>query len=535
MKSSRPQSIVKLSLIAFFALTVLAPLVRMLFFITSDDLSTTLTQESFRNALNNSLSVALLTTLISTVLALLLSFCMTRTNIRLKGAWSVLFVLPMLIPSLSHGTGLVVLLGNNGLLTRLFSLNTNIYGMFGVVLGSVLYSFPVAFLMVYDVLRREDGTVYEAADVLGLSKTRQFCSITLPYLRKPLISVVFAIFTLVVTDYGVPLMVGGNTCKTLAVLMYEDVVGQLEFGKGAVMGLVLLIPAILAFFVDLLTKDRAGSSFVIKPYPVRSGKLRDALSYLLCATTTLFVFLPVFAFGLMSVANKYPRDLSFSLDHIERAFERNAGNFLANSLIIAVLTSLIGVAIAYFCAYFASRTKGALGKTVHLMSILSLAIPGLVLGLSYVLFFKSTPIYGTIAIIVLVNTIHFFSSPYLMMYNSFSKFNENLEAVGDTLGISRSRMLFFVFLPQSWDTIAEMFSYFFANSMMTISAVSFLATSSAIKPISLLINEFEHQMMRECIAVVSLIILIVNLILKTSILLIRKSIQRKNQEKEASF
>ena len=74
---------------------------------------------------------------------------------------------------------------------------------------------------------------------------------------------------------------------------------------------------------------------------------------------------------------------------------------------------------------------------MHLIAITSLAIPGLVLGLSYVMTFKNTPIYGTILILILVNLVHFFASPYLMMYNTFGKINQNLESVGQTLGISR--------------------------------------------------------------------------------------------------
>ena len=109
-------------------------------------------------------------------------------------------MLQMLLPSLSHGMGLVILLGNNGILTKLFQLDGNIYGLAGIIIGSVLYAFPVAYLMLVDVLRYEDGSAYEAARVLGIPKFRQFTAIMLPFLRKPLISVVFSVFTLIITD-----------------------------------------------------------------------------------------------------------------------------------------------------------------------------------------------------------------------------------------------------------------------------------------------------------------------------------------------
>ena len=106
--------------------------------------------------------------------------------------------------------GLVILLGSNGILTNLLHLPFDIYGFWGIVIGSILYSFPVAFLMLLDIFQYEDYAPYESAQVLGIPKWNQFVSITLPYLRKPMISIFFATFTLIFTDYGVPLMVGGK-------------------------------------------------------------------------------------------------------------------------------------------------------------------------------------------------------------------------------------------------------------------------------------------------------------------------------------
>ena len=118
------------------------------------------------------------------------------------------------------------------------------------------------------------------------------------------------------------------------------------------------------------------------------------------------------------------------------------------------------------------------------------------------------------------------------MYNSFSKLNENLEAVGKTMGIGRLRMLKDVFLPQSISTVLETGSYFFVNCMMTISAVSFLGSASSIKPVALMINQFEAQMQLECAAVVSLMILLVNMLLKLLIFIIKKCVARPEKSAE---
>ena len=195
--------------------------------------------------------------------------------------------------------------------------------------------------------------------------------------------------------------------------------------------------------------------------------------------------------------------------------------YLRNSLIIGVSVSLLGTILSLFNAYMTARNRTKLSYILHLMSITSLAIPGIVLGLSYVMFFKGSIIYGTFAMLFLVNSIHFFASPYLMAYNTFGKINENLEAVGDAMGISRWEIIKDVLLPQSTGTILEMMGYFFVNCMMTISAVSFLANVNN-KPIALMITQFEGQMQLECAAFVSLIILAVNVAMKFLIFLIKK-------------
>jgi iron(III) transport system permease protein len=413
--------------------------------------------------------------------------------------------------------GLVLLLGSNGILTRLFGFSNSIYGARGIVLGSVFYAFPVAFLMIMDVLKYEDSSPYEAAEVLGIPRKNQFFSIAFPYLRKPLISVVFATFSMIFTDYGVPLMIGGRYI-TLPVLMYQEVIGLLNFGKGSIIGAILLIPAVIAFLFDIANKDRGNQNFIIQEISPGKGRVRDRIAAAYCALVSAILTLPVMVFAVLPFVRKYPMDMRFSLYNIFRTMNMGAGRYLANSLIIAFGVSIIGTILAYITAYLTARTTGKSSKTLHLISIMSLAIPGLVLGLSYVIFFNGTFIYGTTAILILVNIVHFLASPYLMAYNSLGKLNGNLEDVGMTLGVGRFFIIRDVLAPGTGSTIMEMFSYFFVNSMITISAVSFLS-SVHNSPISLMINQFEAQMLLESTAFVSLLILGCNFLLKNLVYL----------------
>lgn len=502
----------KVFIAAVYVALVFIPLARMFASITPQSIRKAMTSPNFWPAIRNSLAASALTTAITLALALTLAVCTQRCAIRGRSLFPVIFVLPMLIPSISNGMGLVVLFGNSGIISRLTGWEIGLYGLKGIVMGSVFYAFPVAYLMLADVMKYEDATPYEAARALGIGKLRQFTGITLPYLRKPLISVVFSTFTLVATDYGVPLMVGGKYV-TVPVVMYQEVIGQLDFGKGAVYGSILLIPAVIAFIIDLLNKDRGNSSYTLKPIQPTRDRLKTAAAQVLCILTSLFVVLPLVSFVIVGFTADYPTDMTFTLENIAKALKLHAAKYLGNSVIIAFCVSTVGTVIAFLSAYMTARMKSKASRFLHLSAITSAAIPGIVLGLSYVLAFKGSVIYGTLIILVMVNIVHFISSPYLMGYNSLSKINENLEGVGQTLGISRPRMILDVLVPQCASTLAEMFVYFFVNCMMTISAVSFLATT-ANKPVSLMINQFEAQMQLECAAIVSLAIFGVNVLPK---------------------
>ena len=520
---------VKIAVILILLFLVIIPIISMFAQMRAEDFKAVLKSPVFSEALINSLLLSAVATVIVILIAYLLALCMTRSEMPGKKIFGMILILPMLIPSISHGMGLINLFGNNGIFTKLLG-TSSIYGSVGIVLGSVLYAFPVAYIMLSDVLKYEDRSVYEAADVLGISRARQFLRISLPYLKKPLIAVAFSTFSMIVTDYGVPLMIGGKT-KTLSLLMYQEVIGQLDFGKGSVYGAFLLIPAIIAFITDALNKERGTTAFVHRDLQAKKKGLREVLSFAFCTLMSLFALLPIFSFLIYAFTKAYPRDLTVTIVNFTKTFEQNGSRYLINSLIIALLTALLGTVLAYLVAYLSARMRSGLSRIIHLITLTFMAIPGIVLGLSYVIFFSGSFIYGTLIIMIMVNTAHFVSSPYLMMYNTFGKMNENLESVGQTLGISRLRMIKDVFIPQNVGTIAEMFSYLFVNCMMTISAVSFLANINT-KPVSLLITQFEGQAKFECAAVVSLMILLANIAVKIAVAVIKSILAKKTGKAE---
>ena len=517
--------IIKAVLFVYLVVTVLVPIVMLFSQIRGEDIQNVFTSAQFLPMLKNSFVTTIASTIISVAFAFVLAYVINRTNVWYRAVFMVMFSIPMLIPSISHGMGLVLLFGDNGLLTNLLGIQINLYGYTGIIMGSVLYSFPVAFLMFFDSLQFEDYTTYEAAEVLGLSKWRQFKTITIPAMERTLVSASLAVFTMVFTDYGVPLMTGG-TVMTLPVYMYREVIGMMNFSNGAVIGVVLLAPAIIAFVGDLKNSHASGaSSTVVKVFQIKDNMTRDILAYIFLGVSFIIVCLPIMGFVCLSFVKQYPIDMSFTFDNISKLISSGIGMYFVNSVAVALLTALLGTCLSYFAAYCSTRAKKRLSSQVlHFMSMLPLAFPGGVLGLSYVMTFNNIPLYGTIFMLVIANIIHFFSSPYLMAYNSLSKFNPNLEDVAHTLGIGRIRMLVNVYVPSTLYTIVEMYSYFFVNAMVTISAVSFLINFRTM-PLALLIPQLESQSFIEGTALVSLLILGVNLFEKGVAFMIKRWIK----------
>ncbi|MBR6922808.1 MAG: ABC transporter permease subunit [Clostridia bacterium] len=515
--------VIQVCLALFFITVVIAPIIMMFTRITPDSLSELTGSADFVPSIINSITTALTATVISMLLAVGASFSLCRTNIRGKGVFGMLFVLPMLIPSISHAYGLKALIGVNGsgILSSLLGLDLSVLGFWGIVAGSVMYSFPVAFLMLQSILQYEDGMQYKAAAVLGIPAYRRFFSITLPYMRKTLISMFFAVFTMIMTDYGVPEALHTREFGyTLSILMLRSVENS-SFGIAGIIGVMLLVPAVVAFAVDMLVPELSQSGFVSEAVDESKGKLQKILAYLFCIILSVAIIMPITAFVIQVFSKSYPTDLSFSLSHIKDTMRSGADGFLLNSLLYSLFAALFGTLLAFICAYMTTRAKSKVTKAVHLMSITSVAIPGLVLGLSYVIFFKNSFIYGTVFIIGLANAVHFFASPYLMMYNTLGKVNADLEDVGKTLGIRRIRIITDVIVPKVRFTLFEMAVYFFVNSMMTISAVSLLAPPSP-QPLSLMIARAESQIDIGKAAAVSLMILLINFIVKLIITLINR-------------
>lgn len=514
----KKRTLVRFFLLLFLLCTIFYPLIVMICKIKWSDFSTLISSVSFRQALGNSLIVTLLATFFSIGIAYLLTYTFHRTNIKHKSFLKILITLPMLIPSISHGLGLLTFMGSNGIFSKCFGFN--VIGFWGIVIGSVLYTFPVAFLILSDGFCYIDSTMYEVSKILGFNRWQTFRKVTCCSLKKAILSAIFAVFTLIFTDYGVPLAVGGKF-MTLPVYLYKEVMGLLNFSSGTIISLFLLIPAFLSFLFDILCKDYTTTSE--KGYSPSKNKWRDLILTIFTYGILLFTFLILGSFIYYAFIDNIVLHPTLALHHFSYVFDNNLISYLCNSLWISFLVAVFGTILSYLIAYFTARDGKH--KGMHILAISSLAIPGMVLGLSYTVSFNNTIFYNTFFILVIVNIVHFMASPYLMAYNALKKLDPNYEIVAKVCHIGTFSMLKDILIPNTKGTIREMFAYFFVNSMITISAVAFLYNTRTM-PLSLLIPTYEGNLMLAEAAVVSFVILLVNLLIRGGIYILNRKERR---------
>lgn len=524
-----------LRLVAIVSIILFAflPLLSLAFNISAGDLEFVFSDANFYNSLRNTLIYTLASSLITTVLAMLAAYLLNSSSLRHKNLFITVLTLGMLVPTLSIGLGIRVMFGKNGFIELITGTGIDGIGWLGLIIGSVISAFPLSFLIIYDALRYEDKGPYDAATIMGIGRLNTFFRLTLPYLKVALISAFFAAFSWIFSDYGIPMELAGRV-NTLPMYLYNEVLSSFQYGRGAIAGIFLLIPAAVSFLFDLVFKDTSTNekhNRLIKP-----SKTFNIVCSVLLLLIAIILFLPQLSFILLTFIKSYPNDMSFSFDTFFSLFTDahglGVGRYVVNSLSIAVMTGLLGTVFAYWLGYFTARKPGGLAKAVNLLSVSTIAIPGIVLGVGYMFLFRKTNgfFYGTMAILVFVNIFHFLGTPFLLARNCLTKINQDYEVIGDTLGISKAGILKSVLIPNSYSTLIEMFSYFFLNSMITISAVAFLCTYSN-QPLAILINSYERSGNYEMQGAISVVILVLNAVCRVLLNFTKDTISSK-QKKE---
>ncbi|HZB52383.1 MAG TPA: putative 2-aminoethylphosphonate ABC transporter permease subunit [Reyranella sp.] len=434
----------------------------------------------FDSALN-SFHVAAVCTLIVVPLAFFYAYALTRTVLPARWLFQGISLIPIFAPSLLPGLALVYLFGNQGFFKG--ALGGPIYGFDGIVIAQVFYCFPHATLILVTALATADARLYEAADALGASKLRVFFTVTLPGAKYGLISAALVVFTLVITDFGIAKVIGGNF-NVLATDVYKQVIGQQNFSMGAVVGMMLLAPAALAFVVDRMVQRKQVALLTARAVPLipRPKLGRDLFFTAFCSIVSVGI-LAILGMAIWGSLIKYwPYNLSLTLGNYAFAnFDAGGWGSYFNSLQMAAGAALIGTTVMFIGAWLNEKTREffMIRGIVQFLAFLPMAVPGLVLGLGYIFFFNAPNnplnfLYATMGILVVNTVAHFYTVGHLTATTALKQIDPEFESVSASLKVPVWRTFSRVTAPICLPSILDIAIYLFVNAMTTVSSVIFL-------------------------------------------------------------
>lgn len=464
----------------------------------------------------NTLWVAVVVTAITVPLAFLYAYAIQRACLPFKGLWRLLGLTPLLGPSLIGAIAFIQWFGNQGVLKHWLG-ETSVYGPLGIVMATVFASFPHALMILIVALAMSDARLYEAADALRASRWRRFTTVTLPSAKYGLISAAMVVFAYSVSEFGIPKVIGGNF-KVLAVEIYVQAVGQHNFGRGAVVALLLLLPVLLSFGVDQLVQRRQQASLTARavPYVPRPDRLRDGP---LLAFTALMAAAMLAVIGMAaytSFITFWPYNLAPTLHHYTYGLaEAGVLDAWLNSLRLAAWTAVAGTPFVFVTAYLLDKTgqrDSLLHRTVQALASLPMGVPGLVLGIGFILFFNhpGNPLgglYKTLTLLVIVNVVHYYTACHLTALTALKSLDREFEAVSASLKVPRWVTFWRVTLPVCLPAILEISRYLFINAMTTVSAVVFLYAPDTLPASVSILNLDEAGELGPAAAMATLIVL----------------------------
>ncbi|RPJ99657.1 ABC transporter permease subunit [Priestia endophytica] len=476
-----------------------------------------LSNSELMTAFANSIRISSITAAITTILAFLIAYAFHFTNIfkPLKSAIKIGILIPMLLPTITYGFAIMYSFGNQGLITQMLGEPLfNIYGFNGLLLGYVIYTLPSAFLLINNSFSYIDKKFMIVSTLMMDSPMRSFYNTILRPMLGTLGGAFVLSFILSFTDYGIPASLGG-TYSVVATQLYQVMLGTIpNFSDGAVIAVFMLLPALFAIIL-LKYLDRFNFHYdKFTPIDIIQNRVRDSVLGVISIGVVVGMFSIFLVMFIAPFLTNFPYNLTFTFQHFVNVFTTSGLSMVyKNSVIVAIFTTVIGIVIAYCSAILNTRTSLKGRGTFDLVSMVTNTLPGMVLGLSYLLLFNESTLKGTFIIIIFCNIVHYFTTPYLMAKNSLSKMNPTWETTGGLLGDSWFKTIYRVILPNSASTVTEMFSYYFINSMVTVSGIIFLV-SAQTSLVSSEIKELQHFAKFNEIFVLSLLIFFTNIVVK---------------------
>ena len=448
----------------------------------------------------NTLLLALICGAGTTALGLAFALVVARTDFRFKKLLRAMSILPIITPPFVIGLALILLFGRSGVLNYFLEWSLGIepsrwfYGLPGLILAQLLSFTPIAFLVLIGVVEGVSPSMEEAAQTLRANRWRTFVDVSLPLMRPGLANAFLIGFIESIADFGNPIVLGGNFGVLATEVFYSVVGAQLDQGRAAALGLLLLGFALVAFFAQRWVLGRKvytamsgkGDSGLPTPLPDNVRKICYAAA-IPWIVLTLVIYAMVVAGGFVE---QWGRNYTPTLRHYIKAFGVESGangvlwvgtawasfwTTVKLSAIAAPVTAVLGLLTAYILTRHRFRGQSAF----EFGTLLSFAIPGTVIGVSYILAFNVPPIEitGTALILIVCNVFRNMPVGVRAGMASMAQIDKSLDEASTTLGARGFTTLRRVLLPLLKPAVIAALVYSFVRSMTTVSAIVFLVSA----------------------------------------------------------
>jgi iron(III) transport system permease protein len=470
----------------------------------------------------NSFVLAVAVGIGSTLLGLAFALIATRTGFRYKRLLRALTVLPIITPPFVIGLALILLLGQSGAVSTFLEWGFGIlpsrwiYGFTGVWLAQMLAFTPIAFLVLIGVVEGVSPSMEEAAQTLRADGWATFTTVSLPLIRPGLANAFLLGFIESMADFGNPMVLGGNFDVLSTEIFFAIVGAQNDQGRAAVLAIVLLAFTLAAFWLQRVWLGR-------KSYVTVTGKgdagvhvaLPKRLSWLVFgaalpwAAMTVVIYAMIMFGGFVKI---WGLDHSLTLTHYIDAFGPSGGawNSFWTTITIAAVSAPLTAGLGLLAAYLLVRQRFAGKDAFEFGTMLSFAIPGTVIGVSYVLAFNVPPFELTGTGAILVISFIFRNMPVGVRAGiaSMSQLDPALDEASLTLGANSWKTIRRVILPLLRPAILAAMVYSFVRAMTAVSAVIFLVSAEFDMATSYILGRVENNDYGISIAYSSVLILV---------------------------
>lgn len=510
-----------------FAVAVVCPLLTLLsksFILPSGQIGwgnyvAVLQNQEFIASLQHSFAVSGLEAAITVGLAFMLAYGLHYTNLpsKFKSFVQVFIILPMFLPTLTYGFAVIYSLGKQGLITKLVGSQLfSIYGFWGLLISYVIYTLPPAFILLYNAFKYVDKHFIVVSQIMGDSPLKTFYITSVRPMMGTIAASFILSFFLSFTDFGIPASIGGQY-TVVATQLYMVMMGAVpNFQSGSAIAVIMLIPSIVALGLLRISERFNFRYNKISTFSLPKDRLRDsafAVLYILVIATILAIFAIMF---VVPFIKSWPYQITFTTETLHRILnDHSIRTVYIHSVLVAGVTACIGTILAYAAALVNTRSKlpGICKTLMDACAMITNTVPGMVLGVAFLFAFTGTPIQNTFIIIILLNSVREFTTPYLMIQASLSKLNASWEMTGALMGDSWIKTAFRVIIPNTMSTVFQMFSYIFVQALVTISAIVFV-TGARTMVLTTKITQAQYFEKYDEVFVLSLLIFLTNIVVK---------------------